>query len=130
MYLIGIAGGSGSGKTTFADKILSRFSKGSVGLVHQDNYYLDHQSTTHFIEGKPNFNVNFTHLFGELSHKLRTTTSDELRIYRKGANTDSLNPYLDADNDYQDLLLRVGNKNVLTVSASGGQSNVPPLPGL
>jgi TonB-dependent SusC/RagA subfamily outer membrane receptor len=73
------------------------------------------------IEGKPNFNVNFTHTFGELSHKLRTTSSDELRYYRKGANTDSLNPYLDADNDYQDLLLRVGNKNVLTVSASGGQ---------
>jgi len=82
------------------------------------------------IEGKPNFNVNFTHTFGKLSHKLRTTTADELRFYRKGANTDSLNPYLDADNDYQDLLLRTGNKNVLAVSASGGQKGFTYFSGL
>lgn len=82
------------------------------------------------VDGKPNFNVNFTHTWGELSHKLRTTSADELRIYRKGANADSLNPYLNADNDYQDLLLRTGNKNVLAVSASGGQKGFSYFSGL
>ncbi|MDP4240890.1 MAG: SusC/RagA family TonB-linked outer membrane protein, partial [Bacteroidota bacterium] len=82
------------------------------------------------VEGKPNFNVNYTHTFGELSHKLRTTTSNELRYYRHGANADSLNPYLDADNDYQNLLLRTGNTDVLSVSASGGQKGFTYYSGL
>jgi uridine kinase len=43
MFLVGIAGGSGSGKTTFAKKILERVSaaeSGAVALLHQDSYYL------------------------------------------------------------------------------------------
>jgi uridine kinase len=55
MYLIAIAGGSGSGKTTFANKILTRFSSEDVVLLHLDNYYLDRQSNINFIESKPNF---------------------------------------------------------------------------
>ncbi|MEZ4798514.1 MAG: hypothetical protein R2809_01805 [Flavobacteriales bacterium] len=38
--LIGIAGGSGSGKTTFLRAILERFTSDQVALVSQDNYYL------------------------------------------------------------------------------------------
>ena len=40
MFLVGIAGGSGSGKTTFAKKIIQRVSDPSVALLHQDSYYL------------------------------------------------------------------------------------------
>lgn len=40
MFLVGIAGGSGSGKTTFANKIIQRVADPSVGLLHQDSYYL------------------------------------------------------------------------------------------
>lgn len=38
--LIGIAGGSGSGKTTFLRAILDRFDSSEIALVSQDNYYL------------------------------------------------------------------------------------------
>ncbi len=40
MFLLGIAGGSGSGKTTFAQKIIQRVADPSVVLLHQDSYYL------------------------------------------------------------------------------------------
>lgn len=39
MYIIGIAGGSGSGKTTFAHKVLKQISPETL-LLHMDSYYL------------------------------------------------------------------------------------------
>ncbi len=40
-YIIGIAGGSGSGKSTFAKRLCERFPD-DVALVSCDNYYLPH----------------------------------------------------------------------------------------
>lgn len=37
-YIIGIAGGSGSGKSTFIDKIEGRFGD-KIAILHYDNYY-------------------------------------------------------------------------------------------
>jgi TonB-linked SusC/RagA family outer membrane protein len=82
------------------------------------------------VDGKPLFNVSYTHTFGKLAHKLRTTSADELRYYRHGANADSLNPYLNADNDYQDMLLRTGNTDVISMNASGGQKGFTYYTGL
>lgn len=39
MYVIGIAGGTGSGKTTVARKILESLPFGRVTLISQDSYY-------------------------------------------------------------------------------------------
>ncbi|MBR7117511.1 MAG: uridine kinase [Clostridia bacterium] len=44
-YIIGIAGGSGSGKSTFAKKLCEIFSD-RVALVSCDNYYLPHGELT------------------------------------------------------------------------------------
>ncbi len=41
MLLIGIAGGTGSGKTTVVNKIISSFPKGEVAVIPQDSYYKD-----------------------------------------------------------------------------------------
>ncbi|MDR0438347.1 MAG: uridine kinase [Bacteroidales bacterium] len=41
MIIIGIAGGSGSGKTTVVKKIMNKFPRGSVSIVSQDAYYKD-----------------------------------------------------------------------------------------
>ncbi len=43
MFVIGIAGGTGSGKTTFTETLVERFGK-DVTVIHHDNYYnvLDH----------------------------------------------------------------------------------------
>lgn len=79
---------------------------------------------------KPSINLNYYHLFGKLAHKLRTTTAAELRQYRaardnnSGYNADSTNPYLNADNDYQDLLFRTAHKQVASVSVGGGGSGL------
>src|SRR4051812_28518780 len=79
---------------------------------------------------KPNINLSYYHLWGQLAHKLRTTSADELRMYRAGRdggtgyNADSTNPYLNADNDYQDLLFRTAHKQVASVSVSGGGSGL------
>lgn len=41
MLIIGIAGGTGSGKTTVVKKIIKQFSKNEVALLSQDSYYFD-----------------------------------------------------------------------------------------
>ena len=41
MFIIGIAGGTGSGKTTVVNKILERIPSTRVALVPQDSYYKD-----------------------------------------------------------------------------------------
>lgn len=38
-YIVGITGGSGSGKTRFLNGLLSRFDDSEICLVSQDNYY-------------------------------------------------------------------------------------------
>jgi uridine kinase len=41
MLIIGIAGGTGSGKTTVVNKIISSLPQGEVAVIPQDNYYKD-----------------------------------------------------------------------------------------
>ena len=53
--MIGVAGGSGSGKTTFAKKILDRVVSPEVALIHQDSYYLPRPPASLQIHGEPNF---------------------------------------------------------------------------
>ena len=40
MYIVGIAGGSGSGKTTFAKKVEKQFNNEETVLLSMDSYYL------------------------------------------------------------------------------------------
>lgn len=40
--LIGIAGGTGSGKTTLADKLVESFGSNEVSILRHDNYYKRH----------------------------------------------------------------------------------------
>ena len=41
MIIIGIAGGTGSGKTTVVNKIIDSFPAGEVSVIPQDSYYKD-----------------------------------------------------------------------------------------
>lgn len=41
MLVIGIAGGSGSGKTTVVNKIASRLASDQMSIISQDSYYYD-----------------------------------------------------------------------------------------
>jgi uridine kinase len=57
MLVIGIAGGTGSGKTSVARSIMNRLGDGNVTLISQDNYYLDHSELT-FAERE---RINYDH---------------------------------------------------------------------
>lgn len=45
--LIGIAGGTGSGKTTLADKLIENFGSDEVSILRHDNYYKRHDDMTY-----------------------------------------------------------------------------------
>ncbi|MBL7716907.1 MAG: uridine kinase [Bdellovibrionales bacterium] len=55
MFLVGIAGGSGSGKTTFAKKIVQRVQSPVVAHFSQDSYYLPSPPQKLQINGESNF---------------------------------------------------------------------------
>ena len=55
MLVIGIAGGTGSGKTTVVNKIISSLPAGEVAVIPQDSYYKD---SSH-IPSELRCNINF-----------------------------------------------------------------------
>ena len=56
MIIIGIAGGTGSGKTTVVRKIMERLPKGEVGIISQDSYYKDSSHVP--VEERQNINFD------------------------------------------------------------------------
>lgn len=56
-YVIGVAGGSGSGKTYFARELQRRLGEENCSILYQDNYYID-QSHRFDVDGGA---VNFDH---------------------------------------------------------------------
>jgi uridine kinase len=57
MLIIGIAGGTGCGKTTVVNQILHELPEGEVGIITQDSYYKD---TTH-LSYDERVTINFDH---------------------------------------------------------------------
>ncbi len=56
-FIIGITGGSGSGKTTFISKIQESFSDDKVCVISQDNYYRPREEQMQDDEGIENFDL-------------------------------------------------------------------------
>ncbi len=57
MLIIGLAGGTGCGKTTVVNQILNELPKGEVGVISQDSYYKDNSHLSY----EERVNVNFDH---------------------------------------------------------------------
>jgi uridine kinase len=57
MLIIGIAGGTGCGKTTVVNQILNQLPEGEVGVLSQDSYYKD---TSH-LSYDERVKINFDH---------------------------------------------------------------------
>ncbi len=55
MLIIGIAGGTGCGKTTVVKQIVDELPKDTVGVISQDSYYNDLSHLTKEERGKVNF---------------------------------------------------------------------------
>ncbi|MDG1729873.1 MAG: uridine kinase [Algibacter sp.] len=57
MLILGIAGGTGCGKTTVVNQILNELPEGEVGVISQDSYYKD---TSHLLYDE-RVKINFDH---------------------------------------------------------------------
>lgn len=57
MLIIGIAGGTGSGKTTVVNQILNELPAGEVCVISQDSYYKE----THHLSYQERTKINFDH---------------------------------------------------------------------
>jgi len=56
-YIIGITGGSGSGKTRFLKSLLNHFTEDQVCLISQDNYYRPRDEQPKDDKGVKNFDL-------------------------------------------------------------------------
>ncbi len=80
MLIIGIAGGTGSGKTTVVNKILNSFPAGEVAVIPQDSYYKD---SSH-IPPKERSKINFD----EPAAIEWTLLADHIECLRRGESID------------------------------------------
>jgi uridine kinase len=84
MLIIGIAGGTGSGKTTVVKKIIEQFFAKEVALISQDSYYFDNSDISLEERRKKNFDhpdsVEFDLLIEHIK-KLREGMAVEEPVY-------------------------------------------------
>ncbi|MDA8792525.1 uridine kinase [Bacteriovoracaceae bacterium] len=55
IFIVGVAGGSGSGKTYLSHKLVNHLSQLSSQMIYQDNYYHDQSAKFDFDGGSVNF---------------------------------------------------------------------------
>jgi len=101
MLIIGIAGGSGSGKTTVVKKIVESLPKDSVAIITQDSYYYDNGN----LSKEEKLKINFDHpnsiewsLLKRHLHQLQQGKSIEMPIYSyvtcaRAKETQTVNPH-------------------------------------
>lgn len=82
--IIGIAGGTGSGKTTLADKLVDNFGTDEVSILRHDNYYKRHDEMCYEERSKLNYdhpNAFDTELLCEHIRDLKAGAAIEMPVY-------------------------------------------------
>lgn len=83
-FILGIAGGSGSGKTYFARALYEALGPEKACLIYQDNYYIDQSAKFDFDGGSVNFDhpsaLDFD-LLGKHLNLIKNNQSIEIPIY-------------------------------------------------
>lgn len=83
-YLVGVSGGSGSGKTYFAQALQKRLGEELCAIVYQDNFYRDQSSRFDFDGGSVNFDhpdsIDFE-LMAEKLLELKSGSATDIPIY-------------------------------------------------
>lgn len=98
--LIGIAGGTGSGKTTLANKLTNSFGSNEVSILRHDNYYKRHDDMCYEDRSKLNYDhpdAFDTELLCQHIHCLKTGKPIDMPIYdyavhNRSNDTISVNP--------------------------------------
>ncbi len=82
--LMGIAGGTGSGKTTLADKVVDSFGTHEVSILRHDNYYKRHDEMNYEERCKLNYDhpdAFDTELLSEHIRLLKEGKSIDMPVY-------------------------------------------------
>lgn len=82
--LIGIAGGTGSGKTTLANKLIESFGQEEVSVLRHDNYYKRHDNMDYEERAKLNYDhpdAFDTELLCQHIRDLKAGKSVEIPVY-------------------------------------------------
>lgn len=77
MLVIGIAGGTGSGKTTVVNKIVESFTEGEVAVMSQDAYYYDNGHLSLEERRKKNFDKPDSIEFGLMAEHIQRLRNGE-----------------------------------------------------
>nr|CAD2125883.1 unnamed protein product [Meloidogyne enterolobii] len=98
-YLIGICGGSASGKTTFAQKIIERLEMPWVTVLAMDSFYNVLNEEQHHLADKQEYNFDHPNAFDfdllyETLLRLRDGKSVEVPVYDFTTHKRSKNPKL------------------------------------
>lgn len=76
-FIVGITGGSASGKTLFLEKLLSTFEPDEVCLISQDNYYKPRHQQPIDAQGIHNFDTPHSIDFEEYASDIRKIQAGE-----------------------------------------------------
>jgi uridine kinase len=83
-FVVGVAGGSGSGKTYFAEALRNQLGQKFCEILYQDSFYIDQSSRFDFDGGSVNFDhpdaIDFS-LLAERIRGLKAQSSVEIPIY-------------------------------------------------
>ncbi len=81
-FIVGITGGSASGKTLFLERLLSSFEPGEVCLISQDNYYKPRHLQPIDSQGVHNFDTPHSIDFEQYAADIRKIQAGET-VYRE-----------------------------------------------
>lgn len=81
-FIVGITGGSASGKTLFLERLLSTFDSGEVCLISQDNYYKPRHLQPIDGQGVHNFDTPHSIDFEQYAADIRKLQAGET-VYRE-----------------------------------------------
>lgn len=81
-FIVGITGGSASGKTLFLERLLSTFEPGEVCLISQDNYYKARHLQPIDGQGVHNFDTPYSIDFEQYASDIRKIQAGET-VYRE-----------------------------------------------
>lgn len=92
-FVVGVTGGSGSGKTRFLDELLSRFDESQITLISQDHYYKPIDDQPKDARGIENFDTmdSFEH-DRFTKHVLSVLNGEEIRIKEYTFNNSNADP--------------------------------------
>lgn len=76
-FIVGITGGSASGKTLFLERLLSSFEPSEVCLISQDNYYKPRHEQPIDAHGVHNFDTPHSIDFGQYADDIRKIQNGE-----------------------------------------------------